>query len=198
MIGKMSAGQRVLLRWVLRHTLLTPGRPRSPTAAPTGAAAPLTTVGLRPPSVSGGQPPPDQRAVSRLGILISLETTAVSSMTTPGSRPVRELDCRCVLILIVARQSSAHPRSARYSSQILGPDGSAAPDHYRATPSCVRMPSGNDRHSLATIRCASSPAPGDVSREKSPVRAVPFPPPGTRGWWRPRLLSAARSTWPDC
>ena len=47
-----------------------PGRPRSPTAAPTGAAAPLTTVGLRPPSVSGGQPPPDQRAASRLGILI--------------------------------------------------------------------------------------------------------------------------------
>ena len=35
-----------------------------------GAAAPLTTVGLRPPSVSGGQPPPDQRAASRLGILI--------------------------------------------------------------------------------------------------------------------------------
>ena len=46
-----------------------PGSATITTGAAHGAAAPLTTVGLRPPSVSGGQPPPDQRAASRLGIL---------------------------------------------------------------------------------------------------------------------------------
>ena len=54
---------------VLRHTLLA-GSATITDGGPTGAAAPLTTVGLRPPSVSGGKPPPDQTAASRLGILI--------------------------------------------------------------------------------------------------------------------------------
>ena len=91
----MSARQRMLLRSYSG----SPSHARSATitsgAAP-GVAAPLTTVGLRPPSVSGGPPP------SR----------------SEGCQPPRHshLDCRCVLILIVA----GHVRLVRGCGDYLG------------------------------------------------------------------------------
>ena len=77
---------------VLRHTLLTPGRPRSPPAAPTGAAAPLTTVRATP----------------------SLRQRRPTSPRSEGCQPPRHsyLDCRCVLILIVARHPVYHRHDA--------------------------------------------------------------------------------------
>ena len=63
----MSARQRVLLPRIVRSTLTHAGSAAiTAGGAPRSAAAPLTAVGLRPPSVSGGQPPLDQRAVGRL------------------------------------------------------------------------------------------------------------------------------------
>ena len=98
MIGKISAWQRVLLCRVLRHTLLTPGRPRSPPPASQGRRLAADTVGLHPPSVSGGQPLPDQRTASGLGILILIvarQRAAAGAPSVWSTGPLGRGDALC-------------------------------------------------------------------------------------------------------
>ena len=82
----MSARQRVLLRWVLRHTLLA------------GSA-----------TITDGGAHRRRRAADYGRATPSLRQRRPTSPRSEGCQPPRHshLDCRCVLILIVARQTSS-------------------------------------------------------------------------------------------
>ena len=81
----MSAWQRVLLRWVLRHTLLA------------GSA-----------TITDGGPHRRRRAADYGRATPSLCQRRPTSPRSEGCQPPRHshLDCRCVLTLIVARQGT--------------------------------------------------------------------------------------------
>ena len=107
----MSARQRVLLRWVLRHTLLA------------GSA-----------TITDGGAHRRRRAADYGRATPSLRQRPPTSPRSEGCQPPRHshLDCRCVLTLIVARHRALHGSHGRGDHQHDSEQGvsrvSEAPD----------------------------------------------------------------------